>query len=273
VKVQVQKKQPEARWAIKLNLLGEFALTIGSERVDVPVGSQRVIALVALSDTPLTRGRVCGTLWSDAEESRAAARLRTAIWRASRGGRCVLSSFQNRLALADNVVSDVATAAAVAARICEYPEYIPDGAEQALLCGELLPCWDEEWLVAPRERIRNLHAHALERLCNALARRGSYDRAIDAGLAAVQADPLWDKAHAALVRAYIAGGNRGRAIRHFLAYAAMLDAELDLRPDPEVEDLVAPIVSGRALAGRRRQAAPWPRGGAGTSAGARVTAG
>jgi DNA-binding SARP family transcriptional activator len=236
-----------------LCLLGEFTLTAGNRRIDVPLVSQRVIAFVALNHTPPSRGRICGMLWPDTDGAQSAACLRTAIWRASLGGYSVLSSFQDRLALADNVRSDVAAAEAIMAGMSQDPGYVPDIEGQALFCGELLPTWDEEWLIAPRERIRNQHVHVLERLCAVHAQLGNFDRAIDAGLAAVQADPLRDRAHAELLRAYIADGHRARAVRHFRSYAAMLDAELGIDPDPEVAELVAPML-GRPGPLRR---GPW----------------
>jgi DNA-binding SARP family transcriptional activator len=252
----VQEAQSGLRGDIRLSLLGEFTLAAENHRIDVPLGSQRVIAFVALSHTPPSRGRICDTLWPDTDSSQSAACLRTAIWRASLGGCSVLSSFQDRLALADNVGSDVAATAAIVAKMSKNPGYVPEPEGQALFCGELLSAWDEEWLIAPRERIRNQHVHVLERLCAVHAQRGNFDRAIDAGLAAVQADPLRDRAHAELLRAYIADGHRARAVRHFRHYAAMLDAELGIEPDPEVAELVAPMISRAGTLRRGRWAEP-----------------
>jgi DNA-binding SARP family transcriptional activator len=248
--------QGEIHAAARLSLLGEFTLSVGAERVDLPLMSQRLIAMVALSDKPLARGRILGILWPDTPETQAAACLRTAIWRSSPGG-CVLSRFQDRVGLASSVISDVAAASVIAAQLGSCAAYLPDLAGQALLGSDLLSSWGDEWLIAPRERIRNQHVHALEQLCVRLVRIGRYDRAIDAGLAAVQADPLRDKAHAVLIRAYLADGHRARALRHFRAYAAMLDAELGIPPDPELENLLGPLL--RAASSSRCDAAFRPR--------------
>ena len=156
--------------------------------------------------------------------------------------------------MADNVHSDLMVAADVVAMMQGNRNYVPDPAEQALLCGELLPSWDDDWLITPRERVRNQHVHALEQLCVLLALEGDFGRAIDAGLAAIQADPLSDRAHGALLRAYIADGHGARAVRHFQYYEAMLDAELGIKPDPNVADLVAPLIAQRIPVRRGR----WP---------------
>ncbi|HEV2374597.1 MAG TPA: hypothetical protein VGS19_20850 [Streptosporangiaceae bacterium] len=89
----LKEGQGRALPGVTLGLLGEFTVNQGDERVDLPLMSQRLVALVALSDWPPSRARISGLLWPDAPEAQGARCLRTAIWRASAGGCRVLSTW------------------------------------------------------------------------------------------------------------------------------------------------------------------------------------
>ena len=56
--------------------------------------------------------------------------------------------------------------------------------------GDLLAGSYDEWLVDERERLRELHAHALERLALTLAGRGEYADAVRFGEQLLRLDPL-----------------------------------------------------------------------------------
>jgi len=61
---------------------------------------------------------------------------------------------------------------------------------RAELSSELLPACYDDWVLAERERFRQLRLHALEALCERLTASRRYGEAIDAGLAAVCAESL-----------------------------------------------------------------------------------
>jgi DNA-binding SARP family transcriptional activator len=98
-----------------------------------------------------------------------------------------------------------------------------------VLSLDLLPDWRDEWLVDDREEVRQLRLHALEELSGEFSAAGRHAEAIQAALAAVRLEPLRETAHAALIRAHLAEGNRSEALRQYYrcrnALAAMLDAE------------------------------------------------
>ena len=103
--------------------------------------------------------------------------------------------------------------------------------------GDLLPDWYDEWLVFERERVRLLRLLALEALCDRFSRAGWHAEATQAGLAAVAAEPLRESAHRALMRAHLADGNPGEAIRQYRILATLLHRELGLHPSPEMRAL------------------------------------
>ena len=80
---------------------------------------------------------------------------------------------------------------------------------------DLLPDWNEDWVLIERERFRQARLHALEALCDRFSEAGRMMPAIQAGLAAVTADPFRESAHRALIRTHLREGNRSEALRQY----------------------------------------------------------
>jgi DNA-binding SARP family transcriptional activator len=86
---------------------------------------------------------------------------------------------------------------------------------------------------------RQLRLHALEALASSLAKAERYGDAIAAALAAINAEPLRESAHATLIRVHLAEGNQSEALRAYARYRDLLMAELGLAPTPELVALVS----------------------------------
>ncbi|HEX2156656.1 MAG TPA: bacterial transcriptional activator domain-containing protein, partial [Actinomycetes bacterium] len=114
--------------------------------------------------------------------------------------------------------------------------------EPAALAGDLLPDWYEDWVVLERERLRQLRLHALEALCARLTGAGRFGAAVQAGLAAVAGEPLRESAHRTLIRAHLAEGNPGEAVRQYHLYRRLLTDELAIEPSPAIRGLVQPLL-------------------------------
>jgi DNA-binding SARP family transcriptional activator len=108
-----------------------------------------------------------------------------------------------------------------------------------------LPDWYDEWLLIPRERFRQLRVHALEELAIVLADEGRFAEAVEAGLAAVAADPLRETAHRALILAHIAEGNRQEAARQLAVARSLLVRHLGVDVSPGLVRLVQRLTSRR----------------------------
>ena len=67
--------------AFQLNLIGGFELHRDGAAQDLPETAKRVVAFLGLHQKPQVRPYVAGSLWPDKPESRAAANLRSALWR------------------------------------------------------------------------------------------------------------------------------------------------------------------------------------------------
>ena len=110
----------------------------------------------------------------------------------------------------------------------ERTDDLPPNLHLAFSAGDLLPDWydDADWLLMERTRFHQLRLHALERLCELLIRQGRIVEAVDAGLAAVTADPLRESAHRSVISAYLAEGNTVEAIRQYDAFRHLLAEEI-----------------------------------------------
>jgi DNA-binding SARP family transcriptional activator len=218
-----------------LRLLGGFSLTIGEYRAMVGSSAQRLIALLALAEHAVTRRRAAETLWPDASANRAAANLRSALWRLQQTNRHFVIATTIDLRLSRDVVVDTHRLGELARMLLARSRPCTDtqlsDALRVDLHDDLLPDWpDEEWLHEERERFRQLRLHCLEALCERLAAVGWYGAAVDAGLAAVRADPFRESARIALVGAYLAEGNISDARRHYDCYRRQLKDELGVEP-------------------------------------------
>ena len=65
----------------QLCLIGGFELCCNGSAHDLPEAAKRLVAFLALHPKPQVRSYVSGSLWPDKPESRAAANLRSALWR------------------------------------------------------------------------------------------------------------------------------------------------------------------------------------------------
>jgi DNA-binding SARP family transcriptional activator len=208
--------------ARQLSLLGGFELRCTGREVAVSRSGQRLLALLALQARPLQRLWVAGTLWIDATEERAGASLRSALWRLPQpGGAAVVEASASHLRLAGDLDVDL---------------------DPSTLGRDLLPDWYEDWVVMERERFRQLRLHALEALCRRLTESGRFGAAVQAGLAAVAGEPLRESAHRTLIRAHLAEGNPGEAVRQYHTYRRLLAGELAIEPSAAIRGLVRPLL-------------------------------
>jgi DNA-binding SARP family transcriptional activator len=227
-------------------LLGDFEMTVDGDPIHVPTNIERLITFLAVNPTPQPRAKVARTLAMDITESRAGARLRAALWRIERVAPGWILRDDCRLALAPDVVVDLPNAIAHARRITEDDDQLAVGDERFddLTC-DLLPHWEEEWLLFERERLRQLRVHALESLCRHLTRHQRLAQAIDAGIAAVAAEPLRESAQRALITAHVTEGNVSEARRQFFSYRDLLEESLGISPTDALRDLALAVPGSR----------------------------
>lgn len=96
----------------------------------------------------------------------------------------------------------------------------------------------ETWVTQERARLAGLRGDLLARLVTARLASSDAARAITAARELVAHDALREDGHRLLIAALAAAGRRAEAIAQFEAMAALLSAELGVRPDPTTVALV-----------------------------------
>lgn len=207
----------------------------------LPLGSQHLLAFLALRERTVARSAIAGTLWPDVSESHALASLRSALSRLGSVARHAVHVQPVELSLAPTVTVDIRESRARAHRLLDLAP-LRDGdlsaATITVLSGDLLPDWYDDWAVLEAEEWRQLRLHALEALASRLLASGRFGDAAGAALAAIRTEPIRESAHALLIRIHLAEGNRAEALLAFERYATALRRELGLNPTPLLRALV-----------------------------------
>ena len=227
-----------------LRVLGEFALRAGGRTLPLGASGRQVLAFLAVAGPAQRRETLAGRVWAWSSQARAHANLRNALWRIRQADRRLVVADRDGVRLGDDVATDLDASVALARRLLDHAEGGGDmpGGSSGLLEDDILPGWDDDWVLLERERHRQLRIHALEALSSRLAAAGRFADAVDAAFAAITAEPLRESAHAALIRAHLGEGNRSEATRQLAAYQRLLDDELGLRPSPALVSLVSAAV-------------------------------
>jgi len=235
-------RERSAGTEFEVSVLGSFGFYVGGKpRRGLPHGSQQLLAFLALRDRAVARAAIAGTLWPEASEEHAHASLRSALSRLNGIKRTVVRVTSQELSLADGVFVDIRDARLLAHRLLNPGMGRDiDLRDRAIstLSTDLLPDWYDDWAVAEAEEWRQLRLHALDALADRLTAAGHYADATSAALAAVKAEPLRETAHAALIRVYLAEGNRAEALAAYEHYRALLRRELGLEPTPLLQALI-----------------------------------
>ncbi|MGZ4315805.1 MAG: AfsR/SARP family transcriptional regulator [Gaiellaceae bacterium] len=225
--------------AVRLYLLNGFELVADGVVASLPPGAQRVVAFVALHDRPLLRAYVAGSLWLDSPEDRAAANLRSALWRIQRVEPRLIAASDRQLRLDDEVVVDLRETEILARAVLRGEAPADEsGDDLSRLAADLLPDWYDDWAFFERERFRQLRLRALEALCDQLARAGRVAEALEAGLLSVAGEPLRESAHRALMRVHLADGNPGEAIRQYRLCERLLRDQLGIEPSARMQEVL-----------------------------------
>lgn len=229
-----------------VNVLGGFDLASAGVGVSLPTSAQRVVGFLAVSGCGQRRDVLAGRLWAEATQERAQANLRTAIWKLRNALAGVVSCSRDSLALDPGVSLDYEVMTRLAGRLLH--RQVPDeellDVPVELLAADLLPGWDEDWLLIDRERHRQLRMHALEALSTQLTDVGEYALAVQSAYAAIAIEPLGESATFALIRACLAEGNRTEALRQFDLFRRLLADETGLTPSGRLSDLMGSVLGG-----------------------------
>jgi DNA-binding SARP family transcriptional activator len=248
-----------------VRLLGGLQIRVAGEPLE-SLRSARARSLLGFlvlhADAAHTRQRLAFEFWPDSSDSQARTNLRNLIHTLRQAHPLVDESLhvtstalQWRPAGPTRVDVDAFTDAARTALGAD-----PDDAEEviarcraavALYGGELLAGDHDEWMLAPREALRDQYRDVLRLLATALIDDG---RALEATAVArelVRADPLDESTHRLRIEAHHAAGDRAGAVRAYHECAATLERELSVEPGPVTAAAYAAVLESGAAAGVR----------------------
>jgi SARP family transcriptional regulator, regulator of embCAB operon len=224
-----------------VTLLGGFDLRAGGASISLPVGSQQLVAFLAVQGRCVARGRVAGTLWADSATDQSNGSLRSALWRLHSLSPGVLIADRASLRLVPSAHVDLRDATELCERLLHPATVKPDDLSAdaiGLLSLDLLPGWYDDWVIVEAERWRLHRAHALEALARTLLDEHRNAEAVFAGLAAVECDPLGGSGQAIVIEALAAEGKYVEATRHYRAYRSLLHEELGMEPPLHLQRLL-----------------------------------
>ena len=226
-------EEPDAKLAIRL--FGDACVQYNGEAV-VDFESARLRTLLALTivhrSAPISRAKAAFTLWPDSTETQARTNLRQLIYDL----KAALPDHErfiaiDRASIAWCPVDENATFVDIA--VVDAAERAEDlataRAAAAAYTGDLLPdCWDD-WILPERARLRSIACGALRRIST----QSRDDEAIDAARRLVEIEPIDERAVRQLMTLYAKAGDRAQALAAYKKFAAQLDVDFGVEPDPE----------------------------------------
>jgi DNA-binding SARP family transcriptional activator len=222
-----------------LSLLSGFDLMRDRQSVRLPLSMQRLLAFLTIQDRPRRREYVSGVLWLESPEQRAGANLRSALWRLNQIDPRLVEMSASSLRLSPEVKVDLHQRLEQGRRLLDGTlSWSEEEFDTDLFKTDLLPDWYDDWLVIERERFHQMRLRVLELICELRTGGGRFASALDAGLAAVAAEPLRESAHRALIKVHLVEGNRAEAVRQYELYRRLLSEQLGLAPSRQMVELV-----------------------------------
>ncbi|MGH3478627.1 MAG: AfsR/SARP family transcriptional regulator, partial [Nocardioidaceae bacterium] len=231
-----------------VTLLGGFRLAVGGRDVRLPVGAQRLVAVLALRGQ-VSRSHLAGTLWPDTLEHRALASLRTGIWRVNRAAPGLVAITASQLDLDTRTRVDVRVLVKWSVEVMRGEDFDACTLSTGVPDGELLPGWGDAWLTDERERLHQMRLHLLEKVAERLADTGQFGLAVEVALSVLRADVLRESAHRTLIRIHLAEGNLGQARCAYAACEQLLWRELGVAPSAAMTGLLRGTQGGVPVAG------------------------
>ncbi len=103
----------------------------------------------------------------------------------------------------------------------------------------------EEWLLAERDRLRELALEALAKLLHHQRTTGATSAALQTALRLLALDPSQEPVHRAVMRLYVQMGRRASALRQYQICIGVLQRELSVEPETTTKQLYQEILRQR----------------------------
>lgn len=238
---------------VKIQLLGKFAIFTQDGEVILPTAKVRQLAAYVFwkQGEWVRRDVLRGMLWGDVDEERAAGSLRTALHYLkqafNRSGlpQDILEIRRDavRVPLRRDISSDVSVfeAQAIKAVHEDATDIKALMAAATIYRGDFLEDMSEDWCLAERRRLFDIHAGVLRELVQRLAASGLNQVAVSYAHRWLAVDPLDEGAHRSLMRLYAAIDQPARIAEQFEICRQVLDVELGITPSEKTISLYKEI--------------------------------
>jgi predicted ATPase/DNA-binding SARP family transcriptional activator len=245
---------------VRIQLLGGFSIVFGNEPIPFERfrlrKARNLVKLLALSGNHrLHREQLMELLWPDGDPHSASNNLHQALFAARRAlvltgadpGLYLVYENENLCLSSGNPVwvdVDQFEMAAIEARATQEVKAFCSAID--LYSGDLLP--DDryaEWTMDSRERLRQNYLSLLLELGDKYEISGDYQAAIQVFQKYIKVDILNEEAHVSLMRLYALSGQRQAAVRQYQQLEAVLQRELEIKPDPGSLLVYRNIVTGQ----------------------------
>jgi DNA-binding SARP family transcriptional activator len=240
---------------VRLVVFGGFEARLASgAAVNLPRKARALLGYLALRPgQPHARDKLATLLWGDRGDAQARTSLRQSLGVLRRtlvaaAPSTLLFEGKNVTLNPEAVEVDAVTFERLVA--AETPAALEEAV--ALYAGDLLEGFDpiaapfEEWLVAERERLRELALEALAKLLRHQSEARVPERAIQTALRLLALDPLQEPVHRTLMRLYARHGRRANALRQYQVCVEVLQRELGVEPEPETRRVYQEVLQHQA---------------------------
>src|SRR5213594_395474 len=214
--------------------------------------SQALLAFLALPPgRSHPRGKLASLLWGGMREPQARRGLRQSLFTLRK------AVDAEPPALLIDGESVALNPASVDVDVVEFERQVAEGTPAALeraatlYRGELLEGLAlqeapfEEWLLAERERLRELVLEALAKLLRHQRTTEATEAALRTGLRLLALDPLQEPVHRTVMRLYVQLGRRPSALRQYQICVGILQRELSVEPETTTKQLYQEILRQR----------------------------
>ncbi len=254
---------------VSVNLFGPPQVKVDNKVVDITrKKALALLAFLARSGQPHSRDALAAMLWPEADQSRARAGLRSALWALNQtevGVWLEVDTETVGLANGEPDSGDVKRPPVV--DVDQFLAFMDEARRHNHAPGEACPACVEamtaavgvatddfmagftlpdapefdEWQFFEAAALRQQAAAALERLALLLSADGSHEAAVPYARRLVALDPLHEPAHRLLMQLYAEAGMQGAAWRQYEQCRDVLARELDVEPSPETIELAERI--------------------------------
>jgi DNA-binding SARP family transcriptional activator/tetratricopeptide (TPR) repeat protein len=232
---------------LAVEVLGNFRLVLRGTPLPLP-RSPRLRSLLAYlvlhPGTAHPRDYLAALLWPDVPESRARANLRKLVLALRR-----TLPHPERFLLIDAATVYWRTDVPAVVDAVEFERAARTAATPAAMAGaldlyrgELCPGCYDDWILAERERLRQVAVDLTVRLVAVLEARRDYTLALRHAQRLIAEDPLQESSYRLVMRLHALAGDRAGVARTYRACVDALQRELGVEPAPTTRDLYERLV-------------------------------